>query len=271
VFKEELIALAEGKTEFSSEAVNCTLSGEEKQVFLKLVVVPGHETTLSTVLVYILDLSDQENRDAQVKVSEEKYRRIFETAHDATLVADTKTGIIIEANKKSEELFQSSAPELIGRHLNQLGLLKGPENSNELFHLIHQSGSILEGPVLCYVGNENIPVTVNFSNLKLHGRKYIAVNLRREAERGVNAGCTVREDNPGRLLTERERGILKMIASGLNARQISKRLYVSERTVRKHRDNIMRKLHVHKSVHLVKYALRNGLVDTEPPALSEAP
>jgi hypothetical protein len=67
VFREELIALAEGKTEFSSEAVNCTLSGEGKKVFLKLVVVPGHETTLSTVFVYILDLSDQKSRDFQVK------------------------------------------------------------------------------------------------------------------------------------------------------------------------------------------------------------
>jgi PAS domain S-box-containing protein len=268
VFREELIALAEGKTEFSSEAVNCTLSGEGKKVFLKLVVVPGHETTLSTVFVYILDLSDQKSRDFQVKAYEEKYRKIFETAHDATLVADAETGIIIDTNKRTEELFGSSARELIGRHLNQLDLRNGPGNSNDLFHHIQQAGSIPDGPVLCSRGDENIPVTVNFSTLKLSRRKYIVMTIRQEAEGGFNAGCTIREDDPARLLTSREIKILAMIASGLSARQISERLYVSERTVTKHRDNIMQKLHVHKSVDLVRYALRCGLVDTEPPALS---
>ena len=41
VFREEIVALSQGKTEFSSEAVNLTLTGEEKHILLKLFVLPG--------------------------------------------------------------------------------------------------------------------------------------------------------------------------------------------------------------------------------------
>ena len=57
IFREEIIALSEGKTEFQSEAVNLTLKGEEIHILLKLNVMPGCEQTLSSVVVSTIDIT----------------------------------------------------------------------------------------------------------------------------------------------------------------------------------------------------------------------
>lgn len=60
------------------------------------------------------------------------------------------------------------------------------------------------------------------------------------------------------LLTIREREVLKLIAEGRSSKQIGDLLFISFRTVNRHRSNIMQKLHINKSTDLVKYAIENG-------------
>jgi DNA-binding NarL/FixJ family response regulator len=61
-------------------------------------------------------------------------------------------------------------------------------------------------------------------------------------------------------LTERERQVLTLIAEGLTGREIAEKLCLSEKTVNTHRANIMEKLGVHNRAELVKYAIREGLI-----------
>jgi DNA-binding NarL/FixJ family response regulator len=68
-------------------------------------------------------------------------------------------------------------------------------------------------------------------------------------------------EGPGALLSHREREILKLIAEGKSGSQIASGLFLSENTVKVHRSNIMKKLGIHKTVDLVKYAIKIGLVD----------
>jgi two-component system, NarL family, nitrate/nitrite response regulator NarL len=62
------------------------------------------------------------------------------------------------------------------------------------------------------------------------------------------------------ILTLRERHILKLIALGKSNKQIASELFISNRTVDTHRNNLKRKLNLSSSVHLVHYAFTNGLV-----------
>jgi two-component system response regulator NreC len=62
-------------------------------------------------------------------------------------------------------------------------------------------------------------------------------------------------------LTDREREILGLIASGNTNAQIGQLLVISVRTVESHRANIMEKLGLQNRAELVKYALRKGLLD----------
>jgi PAS domain S-box-containing protein len=59
VFREELVAFAQGRTDFAGQIENATLGGETKHVSLICTVVPGYEETLSKVLVSIVDLTPQ--------------------------------------------------------------------------------------------------------------------------------------------------------------------------------------------------------------------
>lgn len=63
-------------------------------------------------------------------------------------------------------------------------------------------------------------------------------------------------------LTNREREILKLIAEGNSNDEIAKILWISPRTAKVHRANIMKKLDVHKVTDLVKYAIKAGLIET---------
>jgi len=61
-------------------------------------------------------------------------------------------------------------------------------------------------------------------------------------------------------LTTREREVLQHIAEGLGSKEIAGQLHLSSRTVDTHRANIMKKIGVHKTSGLVRFAIREGLV-----------
>ena len=63
-----------------------------------------------------------------------------------------------------------------------------------------------------------------------------------------------------KLLTEREREILKLIAKEYTNRMIAEELFISERTVETHRKNIFRKTKTNSLVGLIKFAHSNNLI-----------
>jgi two-component system, NarL family, response regulator NreC len=67
--------------------------------------------------------------------------------------------------------------------------------------------------------------------------------------------------NPIDLLTTREREVLQMIAEGKTNKEIAGVLNLSVYTVDAHRGRIMEKLHLHSINELVRFAVRNGLID----------
>lgn len=67
--------------------------------------------------------------------------------------------------------------------------------------------------------------------------------------------------DPIDLLTTREREVLQMIAEGKTNKEIANALNLSVYTVEAHRGRIMEKLNLHSAGELVRFAVRNGLVD----------
>ena len=60
-------------------------------------------------------------------------------------------------------------------------------------------------------------------------------------------------------LTKREKEILQLIAEGFTNKEIAIQLKLSLNTVHVHRNNIMKKLDIHRQADLVRYALKEGL------------
>lgn len=63
------------------------------------------------------------------------------------------------------------------------------------------------------------------------------------------------------VLTSRERGIVQLIAEGHSNKAIASVLNISIKTVETHRSNIMHKLNFDSTAALVRYAVRNKLVE----------
>ena len=66
-------------------------------------------------------------------------------------------------------------------------------------------------------------------------------------------------------LTKREIEVLKLVAQGMNNREIGRRLFISENTVKNHVRNILEKLHLHSRMDAAMYALRKKLFDIPDP------
>ena len=66
---------------------------------------------------------------------------------------------------------------------------------------------------------------------------------------------------PAPRLTEREMEVLRLVAQGLNNRDIAKKLFISENTVKNHIRNILEKLHLHSRMEAVVYAVREKMIE----------
>jgi len=77
-----------------------------------------------------------------------------------------------------------------------------------------------------------------------------------ESYREVVAG----KEDPYETLNDREREILQLIAEGHSNKQIAGILIISPKTVDNHRTNLMRKLDIHTTADLVRWATKKGLV-----------
>jgi DNA-binding NarL/FixJ family response regulator len=64
-------------------------------------------------------------------------------------------------------------------------------------------------------------------------------------------------------LTPREQEIMVLLAQGFSSKKIAEKLFISPNTVENHRSNILRKLNIHNTIELVRYAARLGIINVD--------
>jgi DNA-binding NarL/FixJ family response regulator len=77
----------------------------------------------------------------------------------------------------------------------------------------------------------------------------------------ISRASTERPQMPAPRLTEREMEVLRLVAKGLQNRDIAKELFISENTVKNHIRNILEKLHLHSRIDAVVYAVREKMIE----------
>src|SRR3990172_5232781 len=132
----------------------------------------------------------------ELKASEEKYRILIETANDAIFVFDAETGLVLDANKKAEELFGLPVKEIIGMRHADLHPKENSEQCRKVFAEALQGGRLISSD-LCvqHRDGRTIPVEVSISVVSMGGRKLVQSIFRNITERKRAEEALEREKN----------------------------------------------------------------------------
>ena len=98
----------------------------------------------------------------------------------------------------------------------------------------------------------------------LAGKRYISPGISGTVLGGYLIGRREFAQDPvWETLTAREREIVKLIAEGYKSKEIADQLYISVKTVERHRANLMKKLDLHSAQALTTFAIAKGFVESK--------
>ncbi len=124
----------------------------------------------------MIDITERKKAEEAWRVSEGRFRTLFEEAMDAIFVADAETGMLIDCNRAATKLVGRSKSELIGKHQR---ILHPPqeiieEGISRTFkqHLEEKEGQILETQIITKTG-EIKEVAIKASLIQFGDRKVL--------------------------------------------------------------------------------------------------
>jgi two-component system, NarL family, response regulator NreC len=90
-----------------------------------------------------------------------------------------------------------------------------------------------------------------------HGSVYLSPNISRAVVDAYLSKAYVSSDP----LSQRERQVLQLVGEGKSTKDIAAHLGISAKTAESHRARLMKKLDIHETASLVRYAIRRGLIE----------
>ncbi|MBI5453710.1 MAG: PAS domain S-box protein [Deltaproteobacteria bacterium] len=144
--------------------------------YMNVVYYPfiGEDGEVSGIVVNSRDLTELREAQERLRESEEKYRHLFEHLNDAAMLADAGTGIILDTNKKGEELLGRTRDEIIGMHQSNIHPRGGEEDYRGRF-----ARHVAKGKLADYVGEVErkdgtiVPVHISAEALALGDKRLI--------------------------------------------------------------------------------------------------
>jgi len=136
------------------------------------------------ILLALEDITDQMQSEEALKVSEIRYRRLFETAQDGILILESETGRISDVNPFLVEMLGYSYEELLGKQLWEIGPFKNIEAAKAAFWELQNKGYVRHDD-LPLETKDGRPIAVEFvSNIYLvNHHKVIQCNIRNITDR----------------------------------------------------------------------------------------
>jgi PAS domain S-box-containing protein len=109
-----------------------------------------------------------------VRVAQEKYHHLFETANDAILLADAQTGVILDANQKAEELWGMPRQQLLGMHQRELHPEEGGNKYEDRFAQAARGQRLeVEDMYVRRADGSTVPVVISASLTEVNGQRVL--------------------------------------------------------------------------------------------------
>jgi PAS domain S-box-containing protein len=158
---------------------------------------PGNHSEL--ILLAIEDITERQQAQEHLEISEIRYRRLFEAAKDGILILDTEHGRVTDANPFMVEMLGYPREEFLGKELWQVGLLRDASESRAMVRQLQNTG---------YIRYENLPLE------STAGRKVeveVVANVYQEDHQPV-IQCNIRDITARSLLENKTREQAKSLA-----------------------------------------------------------
>ncbi len=125
------------------------------------------------------EFKTHELTEAALRRSEEKYLQLMLGANDGIVIADAETGVILEVNRKIEELTGLASSKLIGRHLTELHPKQHEEACRNIVQeVIEKEKSLANELCIYHQEGRSIAVEISASLVTVGGKKLLQAIFR---------------------------------------------------------------------------------------------
>ncbi len=94
------------------------------------------------ILLAIEDITERKRLEDLLADSEERYRRLFETANDGIVLLEKREGTITHANPAFEKMFGYNVNEILGKHLQDIGICLEKSDFQIIMQKLRETGII---------------------------------------------------------------------------------------------------------------------------------
>ncbi|HEY3324618.1 MAG TPA: ATP-binding protein [Planctomycetota bacterium] len=190
------------------------------------------------------EIAARKEAEERVRISEMRFRRLFETAQDGILILDLDSGKVTDANPFIIALLGYTREEFVGKELWEFGLLKDQERSKAAFRRVLETGSArYEDLPLQTKAGERRDVEFVSNLYDEDGRKVVQCNIRDIAKRKrAEDGLKDAERRKDDFLAMLGHELRNPLAPIRNASNILKRVNTTDPTVQRAREMIDRQV-----------------------------
>ncbi len=203
------------------------------------------------------------------KIVREGLRTLLEKEPDIKVIGEAESG------ERALELIRELSPNVVVMDINMPGL-GGVEATQQLLAIKpeakvvalsmfldkHFIGGMLKAGASGYLLKDCAYVElVHAIRTVTANAFYLSPKIAGIVAEGYVNHLEVRDHSAPPVLTKRELEVLLLVAEGKTAKEAAVGLGLSVKTVQRHRQQIMKKLNVHKASELVKYAIREKLIE----------
>jgi diguanylate cyclase (GGDEF)-like protein/PAS domain S-box-containing protein len=149
-FKEELIALANGETQWTGDISARSLKGNSKDLMFQLNVVPGYEYDLSKILISTVDITERKNIE-KILLQKENYLRQVIDLVPHFIFAKDNAGRFILVNRAIAENYGTTVEGLVGK--TDADFIK---NKEQVEHFVNDDMEVIRSGKPKFIAEEPI-------------------------------------------------------------------------------------------------------------------
>ncbi|MGE5617594.1 MAG: LuxR C-terminal-related transcriptional regulator [Candidatus Woesearchaeota archaeon] len=189
-----------------------------------------------------------------------QFWRVFETSRVPMTMADNERNHLA-ANAPARLLFRLTLADVLERRIDDL---TPPENMPLLYERwarLMNAGSVAGHYDICLPDGSELTIVYSAVANALPGQHLIVFAPAEWPDDELVDQADEANPAPPRVLSPREREVLRLIAAGADRQEIADELTISVATVRTHVRNILRKLNARNRAHAIALAMQHGLLE----------